>query len=91
VKLQIIIWFQNILSNQYYVWLLQNKKYGYYWWNICNSSPVGDTLPVLYALEAILVLESANGKREVPINEFITGPGQNIIRKDEILKKLEWQ
>lgn len=56
--------------------------------NICNSSPVGDTLPVLYALEAVVVLESANGKREVPINEFITGPGQNIISKDEILKEI---
>lgn len=56
--------------------------------NICNSSPVGDTLPALYALEAVLVLESANGNREVPINEFITGPGQNIIRKYEILKEI---
>ncbi|MCY6369219.1 FAD binding domain-containing protein [Clostridium ganghwense] len=57
--------------------------------NICNSSPVGDTLPLLYALEAVVVLEGINGKRELPINEFITGPGQNVIRKDEILKEIK--
>jgi xanthine dehydrogenase FAD-binding subunit len=27
--------------------------------NICNASPAGDTLPVLYAMDAVLILESA--------------------------------
>ncbi|WMJ79755.1 FAD binding domain-containing protein [Clostridium sp. MB40-C1] len=57
--------------------------------NICNSSPVGDTLPALYALETVLVLESLSEKREIPISEFIVGPGKNIIRKDEILKEIK--
>lgn len=56
--------------------------------NICNSSPVGDTLPALYALEAVVVLESLSGKRELPINEFIVGPGKNKLRNDEILKEV---
>ncbi|SHI56317.1 FAD binding domain-containing protein [Parasporobacterium paucivorans] len=41
--------------------------------NICNASPAGDTLPILYALNAYLRLESENGFREIPIREFITG------------------
>lgn len=53
--------------------------------NICNSSPAGDILPVLYALNAILIVESKNGKREVPIDQFITGPGKNDIKSEEIL------
>lgn len=57
--------------------------------NICNSSPVGDTLPALYALEASLVLESFRGIREIPINKFIVGPGRNIKEKDEILKEIK--
>ncbi|HLN58657.1 MAG TPA: FAD binding domain-containing protein, partial [Thermoanaerobaculia bacterium] len=34
--------------------------------NIANASPAGDTLPVLAAAEAILVLRSAGGTRRVP-------------------------
>lgn len=59
--------------------------------NICNSSPVGDTLPLLYTLEAVLVLESVRGKREVAIDEFIVGPGKNILEKDEILTQIKMQ
>ncbi|MCD3246024.1 xanthine dehydrogenase family protein subunit M [Clostridium botulinum C] len=57
--------------------------------NICNSSPVGDTLPALYALEASLILESFRGRREIPINKFIVGPGRNIKEKDEILREIK--
>jgi len=38
--------------------------------NIANASPAGDTLPVLAAAEAILVLKSAGGTRRVPFNSF---------------------
>lgn len=54
--------------------------------NICNASPAGDTLPVLYALEALVVLESLYGVREIPIKEFIIGPGMINIGNDEVLK-----
>lgn len=57
--------------------------------NICNSSPAGDSLPYLYAVEARLVLESTRGKREVEINNFIKGPGKNAIEKDEILTEVK--
>ncbi|MEH7334520.1 FAD binding domain-containing protein [Neobacillus drentensis] len=42
--------------------------------NICNASPAGDTLPLLYVYNAKLLLRSVNGERIVAINDFIQGP-----------------
>ena len=53
--------------------------------NICNASPAADTLPFLYATKATLVLQSADKKREIPVEEFITGPGQSCLQSDELL------
>ena len=53
--------------------------------NIINASPAADTLPVLYALDAELVLESASTTRLVTITDFITGPKQTILRPEELL------
>src|SRR6267142_2338489 len=41
--------------------------------NVANGSPAGDTLPVLAAADAIVVLQSAVGSRRVPFTEFYTG------------------
>jgi len=56
--------------------------------NICNASPAGDSLPALYLLDARLILASAQGRREVPISDFITGPGKTILKADEILSHI---
>lgn len=56
--------------------------------NICNASPAGDTLPILYALDSSVVLESSNGSRTLPIDRFITGPGETALRHDELLKEI---
>lgn len=56
--------------------------------NICNASPAGDTLPILYALEANLKLVSINSSREVNINDFILGPGKIILKDNEILESI---
>ena len=56
--------------------------------NICNSSPVADSLPLLYACESSLVLEKKGSSRVVDIADFITSPGRNIIESDEILTKI---
>lgn len=53
--------------------------------NICNASPAGDTLPALYALEASVVLQSLAGRRELPIEAFIKGPGRTDMSEDELL------
>src|SRR3954466_8960302 len=53
--------------------------------NLCNSSPAGDTIPPLIALQARCMLLGSNGTREVPAEEFCTAPGRNVIRRGEIL------
>ena len=53
--------------------------------NICTASPAGDTLPPLYLLDARIGLQSPTGRRELPIGDFITGPGSTALKKDEIV------
>lgn len=56
--------------------------------NLCNSSPAGDTIPPLTAYGAKLKLAGLDKTREVGISGFITGPGKNILEKDEMLVEL---
>lgn len=56
--------------------------------NICNASPAGDTLPILYALDSKLKLTSENSSREVYIKDFILGPRNIALGKDEILESI---
>src|SRR6476659_3295680 len=41
--------------------------------NVANASPAGNTLPVLAAADAIVLLRSVHGDRRVPFVEFYTG------------------
>ncbi len=58
--------------------------------NIGTSSPAGDTLPVLAALDAAIVLRSESGERRVPFAAFMTGPKRNVKRPDEVILAAEW-
>jgi xanthine dehydrogenase small subunit len=53
--------------------------------NLCTSSPVGDTLPCLLALDAVLELASARGRREVLYRDFLTGYRQTALAGDELV------
>lgn len=53
--------------------------------NICNASPAGDTLPLLYIYNTKLVLRSGNGDRLVEIKDFIQGPRRVQRFNNEIL------
>jgi xanthine dehydrogenase small subunit len=57
--------------------------------NVANGSPAGDTLPVLAAADAIVVLRDAQGERRVPFTAFFTGYRQTVRRPDELLVALE--
>ena len=54
--------------------------------NVGNSSPVGDTIPALYSLDTIVNIISAEGRRDVPIAEFITGVGKNVLQPGELIE-----
>src|SRR5437667_302627 len=57
--------------------------------NVANASPAGDTLPVLAAADAIVVLQSIDGIRRVPFTSFYTGYRQSVMRPDELIVALE--
>jgi xanthine dehydrogenase small subunit len=57
--------------------------------NVANASPAGDTLPVLAAAEALVVLRSASGTRRVPFNGFNTGYRKTVMRPDELIAAIE--
>ena len=57
--------------------------------NVANASPAGDTLPVLAAADAVVVLQHAGGIRRVPFNSFYTGYRQTVRRPDELIVGFE--
>ncbi len=57
--------------------------------NVANGSPAGDTLPVLAAAEAIVVLRRADDTRRVPFTAFYTGYRQSVRRAGELIVGFE--
>ncbi len=57
--------------------------------NLCNSSPSADTTPSLITHSAVCNLIGPNGKRKVPVVDFCTGPGRNVLEPGEILVSLQ--
>lgn len=57
--------------------------------NIANASPAGDTLPVLAAAGARVVLADAGGQRTVPFEAFYTGYRATVRRPDELIVAIE--
>ena len=56
--------------------------------NLGTASPIGDTPPALLALDATLVLASAEGEREVLLADYFTGYRQSVRRPDELIKTI---
>jgi xanthine dehydrogenase small subunit len=53
--------------------------------NLANASPIGDALPVLIAYEARVVLDSLNGRRQMPVEKFIAGYRKTLLKPDELV------
>lgn len=58
--------------------------------NLCNSGPAADSIPSLIALQATAVIAGPQGKREIPVEEFCTGPGKNILQRGEFLVEIKF-
>ncbi|HUG93436.1 MAG TPA: xanthine dehydrogenase family protein subunit M, partial [Planctomycetaceae bacterium] len=58
--------------------------------NLCNSGPAADSTPSLIALSAVCVIAGPSGTREVPVEQFCTGPGRNVLGRGELLVELRF-
>jgi CO/xanthine dehydrogenase FAD-binding subunit len=58
--------------------------------NLGTASPAGDALPVLAAYEAQVSLISQRGRRELPWQQFLTGPKKTAIAPDELILETSW-
>ena len=56
--------------------------------NLGTASPAGDSLPVLAALDAKVVLASRAGDRTLPLAEFVTGVKRTALRQGEIIREV---
>ncbi|MFF9111901.1 xanthine dehydrogenase small subunit [Streptomyces sp. NPDC014805] len=54
--------------------------------NLGTGSPIGDSPPVLLALEASVVLAGADGERTVPLAEYFTGYRRSVRRPGELIR-----
>jgi xanthine dehydrogenase small subunit len=53
--------------------------------NVANGSPIGDSMPLLIALGAHVVLLSVRGHRDMPLEQFYTGYRKNVLAPDEVV------
>jgi len=56
--------------------------------NLVTASPIGDSAPVLLALDAKVVLASQSGERVLPIDQFFVAYRQTALRPGEVLKTI---
>ncbi|WP_406388717.1 xanthine dehydrogenase small subunit [Streptomyces sp. NBC_00211] len=54
--------------------------------NLGTGSPIGDSPPVLLALEASVLLAGEDGEREVPLSDYFTGYRQSVRRPGELIR-----
>ena len=58
--------------------------------NLCNGSPAGDSVPALIAAGCTAIIAGPDGRKELPIEEFHTGPGKTVLKNGEMLVSLKF-
>ena len=56
--------------------------------NVVNASPAADGVPVLMAYDAVVVLQSRDGREEVPLDAFYTGYKETRRRPDQLVTEI---
>jgi len=56
--------------------------------NLCSAAPSADTAPSLMVLGASLKLTGAIHERVVPVEDFYKGPGESVLKPEEILTEI---
>ncbi len=58
--------------------------------NLGTCSPAGDTLPVMFALDAMIHLKTLDSTRVVSIHDFMTGVKHSVRQHDEIITSIDF-
>lgn len=56
--------------------------------NIANASPIGDSMPVLMALDAALVLRCGQQRRTLPLDQFYLGYRRTALQPGEFIERI---
>jgi xanthine dehydrogenase small subunit len=56
--------------------------------NLCTASPIGDSAPLLLALDAAVRIVSPEAERILPLNEFFVDYRKTALRRDELLRAI---
>jgi len=52
--------------------------------SLCHADPQGDWASVVMALGGSIVAQGPDGRRTIPVADFVIGPFQNVLEPDEI-------
>ena len=74
--------FYNILKRYGSV---QIRNFGTIAGNIATASPIGDTLPLLMALDAKVIVDGNNGKKTISINDFFIGYRKTKLKQGDFI------
>jgi len=58
--------------------------------NLCNAAPSADSIPTLIAHSVTCNIIGPNGSRTVPVEDFCTAPGRNVLNTGELLVSLHF-
>ncbi len=56
--------------------------------NIANASPIADTPPFLFVMDAVVEVTGVNGTRRIKMTEFYTGYKKLALQADELITKV---
>jgi len=66
----------------------QTRERGTLAGNLANASPAADSAPALLALQAEVGLRSRQGRRRVPLEQFLLGPGATCLAPAECIEEV---
>jgi xanthine dehydrogenase small subunit len=58
--------------------------------NIANASPAGDTLPILLAADAVILVGGQRGEREIAANDFFVEYRKTALAPDELILQVRF-
>ncbi len=56
--------------------------------NVANGSPIGDSMPILLALQAVLILRKGSVQRELSLDKFYQGYQQKDLKPGEFIEAI---